>query len=156
MTERRIKKPRDDLPMPHENRPVSRERWMRNREQIMLTDAHFGKRPAEWWIYERGINQPRQQGTVLFEKFHEELRPDELKYLLEFWRENYERAQEPGYSYCIGHKNPGDNFASWLEGLAAQKALYRWAGIPAAIIRQWDKERRRRAKVIRKLAKASA
>ena len=81
-----------------------------------------------------------------------ELSEAELAELMPGWRERYEQAQKPGFSYCIGHKNPGDTFASWIEGLAAQKALYRWAGIPVAIIRRWDAERRRSAKDVKSLA----
>src|SRR6516164_5817645 len=67
------------------------------------------------------------------------------------WREYFDQAQEPGFTHCIGHAKAGDTFASWLEGAAAKRAHYRWAGIPHELIRKWTAECRRRNEAIRKL-----
>jgi hypothetical protein len=151
-----INKPPDDndlpLPKPWEDRPISYARWRKHRETMMQL-AHPGHRPREWWAYEKQKPVPRRETEWLYD--HGELSKAELAELMPRWREHYERAEEPGYSHCIGHKNPGDTFASWIKGPAAQKALYRWAGIPAAIIRQFDAERRGTAKAIRKLKAAA-
>src|SRR5262249_20063389 len=72
----------------------------------------------------------------------------ELAELIPEWREEYEKANEPNFSYCTGH--------GWLRGEAAKRAHYRWAGIPPALVKKWDAERRRRAKTIRKLAESPA
>ena len=149
MSERRIKAPKDDLPRPWERGPISIERWLRHRETMMQL-AYPGSRPHEWWQYQKQMPRPEQETERLYDRG--ELSEAELAELMPGWRERYEQAQKPGFSYCIGHKNPGDTFASWIEGLAAQKALYRWAGIPVAIIRRWDAERRLSAKDVKSLA----
>jgi hypothetical protein len=71
------------------------------------------------------------------------------------WRRDFERAQQPGFKFCIGHAKPGDTFASWLEGEPAKRAHLKWAGVPRALIRKWTAERRRRGKTIRKLDAAA-
>ena len=62
--------------------------------------------------------------------------PDQTQ--LEQWREWYDKANEPGYAYGIGHAKKGDTFASWLEGDAAKQATYQWAKIPETLIQKWD------------------
>jgi hypothetical protein len=84
-----------------------------------------------------------------------ELGEAELAEVMPEWL-RYGQAQDTKFVYCLGRAKPGDTFGSWLEGAAAWRAFYRWAGIPPAIIRQWDAERRRRAKTIRKLANVPA
>src|SRR5262249_46508302 len=77
-----------------------------------------------------------------------ELSETELAEVIAEWREEYEKANEPNFGYCTGH--------GWLRGEAAKRARYRWAGIPPALVKKWDAERRRRAKTIRKLAEPPA
>ena len=145
---RRIPKARDDYPMPWEHRPVSRERWERHRE-LLLARAGAGRRPPEWWAYESPVPCPcvfdgPRECRVLYEIG--ELSEEEIEALTPEWRRHYERSHEPLFGYC---KGPG----KWLEGPAARRALYKWAGIPREFIRKWDAERARRTKTIRKLAK---
>jgi hypothetical protein len=45
--------------------------------------------------------------------------------LLTRWREEFDRAQEPGFAHCIGHAKPGDTFATWLSGKAAKRGALR-------------------------------
>jgi hypothetical protein len=111
--------------------------------------TRVGSRPEEWWAYEKQMPQPHDLGEeriTLFEMA--ELTETELAELIPEWREEYERANEPNFSYCIGH--------GWLRGEAAKRALYRWAGVPPVLVKKWDAARRRRAKTIRKLAEPPA
>jgi hypothetical protein len=139
MTRARRRKP-GDYPAPWEDRPISRERWQRHRE-TMMQHQPAGSRPVEWWLYERQMPRPHDEAATLLEMG--ELRGEEKVEKMRYWREQYERTCEPGFGYCIGHKNPGDTFASWLKGPAARRAHYRWAGIPRELVRKWDAERKR-------------
>jgi hypothetical protein len=148
VTVRKKKPPKDDRLRPWDDRPISYERWLKHRDHIMAS-TRAGSRPEEWWTYEKQMPQPRDLGDeriTLFEMA--ELTETELAELMPEWREEYERANEPNFSYCTGH--------GWLRGEAAKRAQYRWAGIPRALIRKWDAARRRRAKTIRKLAEPPA
>ncbi len=107
---------------------------------------HTGSRPEEWWAYEKQMDRPANLGCeriALFEMG--ELSEAELAELMLEWRQCYERAQAPGFSYCIGSR-PGETFARWLMGAAARRAEYRWAGIPRAILKKWDARRARAIK----------
>jgi hypothetical protein len=145
-----INKPPDDddlpLPKPWEERPISYARWRKHRETMMKW-AHPGHRPREWWNYELQKPVPSRETIWLFE--HDELTEAELAELMPHWREKFERAQEPGFAYCIGHAKPDDTFASWLEGAAARRAHYRFWEIPLAILKQWNAERCRSMKAVR-------
>jgi hypothetical protein len=77
-----------------------------------------------------------------------ELSEEEIEALTPEWRRHYERSHEPHFAYCAG-------LGKWLEGAPARRALYRWAGIPRDLIKQWDAERVRCTKTIRKLAKVA-
>ena len=142
MTTRKKKPPKDDRLRPWDDRPISYERWVKHKDQIMAS-TRAGSRPEEWWAYEKQMRQPCDLGDeriTLFEMA--ELTKTELAELMPEWREEYERAN------CAGD--------GWLRGEAAKRAQYRWAGIPRALIRKWDAERRRRAKMIRKLPEPPA
>lgn len=145
MSERRIKPTKDDYPPPWEDRPVSIERWRKHRG-VMLQWAYPGSRPREWWLYEKQMPRPDQEAAALLEMG--ELSAAELAELMPVWRERYERSWEPGFVYNAGARG-------WLEGAPARKAWYRLFGIPPAIVRQWNAERRRSAKVVRELKRAA-
>lgn len=152
-TKRRAKSARKrerKLVLLFEARPISRSRWDRHREQIMGEEARDGRRPPEWWLYEKGLPQPdrdREAATLLEMG---ELGKSELAGLMKEWRERWEQAQVPNFAHCIGSK-PGEVYARWLEGTAARKAHYRWAGIPVALVKQWGAERRQSARVVQGL-----
>ena len=148
MTARKKKPPKDDRPRLWEARPISYERWLKHKDRIMAS-TRAGSRPEEWWAYEKQMPQPRDLGDeriTLIEMA--ELTETELAELMPEWREEYEKANEPNFSYCTGD--------GWLRGEAAKRAQYRWAGIPPALIKKWDAERKRRAKTIRRLAEPPA
>jgi len=156
VTVRKKKPPKDDRPRLWEDRPISYERWLKHKDWIMAS-TRAGSRPEEWWAYEKQMPRPRDLGDeriTLFEMA--ELTETELAELIPEWRECYDKASKPGFAHCIGHAKPGDTYATWLTGEAAKRAEYRWAGIPPALVKKWEAERRRRAKTIRKLAELPA
>src|SRR5262249_57849401 len=82
------------------------------------------------------------------------LAPEEVATLEASWRKRFDHTNEPDWvGHCIGHAKPGDTFATWLHGAEGRRAYYRWAGIPKALVKRWTKERKRRSKTIRRLAK---
>jgi hypothetical protein len=141
-----------------ESEEARRAAWFYHRDRLMAAWAKHGKRPAAWWDYaEEAPRRPRDhdyEEAALYEAGL--LTETEVAELTKLWRERFEQAQRPGFSYCIGHAKPGDTFASWLEGEAAKKAHYKWSGIPKALLGRWVKERKRRSKAIRKLETASS
>jgi hypothetical protein len=131
---RRKRKGLDDYPKPWEDRPVSFERWERHRERIMA-HGHAGYRPEEWWAYESpDPRRDRDERQCLQLYQMGELSPEEIEELIPEWRQNYEWSQHKSFFYPLG---PGN----FLHGARARRALYRWAGIPAEILEQWDRER---------------
>jgi hypothetical protein len=124
---------------------------MRHRDHF-LRYCRYGQRPQAWWDYEAPIPYPRDHDYRQAALWEAGLLSDQERNDLEAqWREHFEKAQEPGFQYCIGHRKKGDTFASWLKGRAARRAHYKWAGIPHELLRQWTEERRCRSKTIRKL-----
>jgi hypothetical protein len=63
-----------------------------------------------------------------------ELTDAEVAEVMPQWRDRYEQAIEPGFSYLASG-------GVRLNGLEAKQAFYRWAGIPPAIVREWDAKR---------------
>jgi hypothetical protein len=128
-----------------ENDDLRRAAWERHREQL-LEGEHAGRRPQAWWDYESPVrrNYKIEQCHQLYEMGA--LAEDEPAVLMKWWRERYEHANAPDYfGLCMG---PG----KWLEGAAARRAEYAWAGIPPTVLKQFKAERARRTKTIRKLA----
>jgi len=120
-----------------------RAAWERHRDELLAECA--GKRPAAWWDYDALISRPADSDLETPVLYKAGLLSDaEIAELMPWWREQYDKAQEPDFQYCIGTAKPGDTFASWIKGAAAKRAQYRWAGIPRAIIKQWNAERRKR------------
>ena len=109
--------------------------WFAHRDEL-LVHCRAGRRPAGWWDYESPARRPRDhdyEEAALFEAGL--FTAGEVAELMTCWRERFKQAQRPGFAYCIGRAEPGDSFASWLDGAAARKAHYRRAGIPRALIR---------------------
>jgi hypothetical protein len=149
---RRIKPPKDDRLKPWEPRPISLDRWRKHRDDIMAWEKSPGHRPEEWWCYERQMERPdsEDEAGILYEMG--ELTEKELAFLMPFWRQHYDTAWEPDFAiyHCWG-----DPRGDCTKGAASGREHLRWAGVPRAILEKWDAERRRRAKVIRKLAKVA-
>jgi hypothetical protein len=124
-----------------------RECWLRHRAWMMARYATHGRRPAGWWMYEATVAFPPNgegQEAILFE--HNLLGEQEREQLVAQWRRHFDRAQKPGFSFCTGIFKPGAKYATWLEGAAAKRAHYEWAGIPKSLLAQWIEEQRRRSK----------
>ena len=116
-----------------------RASWIRNREYL-LASCRAGRRPQAWWDYESTVPFPddsEYEAAALYEA--DLLSEAEKASLMAEWREAFDKAQEPGFSFCVGHAKPGDTFATWLEGADARRAHYHEAGIPAALVREWMK-----------------
>jgi hypothetical protein len=120
-----------------------REAWARHRHRLLAGYQH-GRRPAGWWSYDAPIPYPgydREQSTLYGAGL---LAEPESAELVAWWREQFERAQRPDFFFCRG---PG----SFLRGSAARREHFRWADIPAELVKKWRAERRRRDRTIRKL-----
>lgn len=118
-----------------------RAAWFYHRDAL-LRHCHGGGRPAGWWDYECPIRRPRNhdyQEAALYEAGL--LAESEVAELVAWWREQFERAQDPKFMFCIGFAKPGDRVATWLAGPPARKAHYRWSGIPKALVREWMAQR---------------
>jgi len=112
-----------------------------HRDAIMSTWARNGRRPQGWWIFESGVRYPGYavERSWLFERGL--LGEEEARELAAWWREEFTKAQGPGFTLCLGP-------ASFLYGAAARRELYREIDIPASLVRQWSKEYRRRSRTI--------
>jgi hypothetical protein len=122
------------LALDHDDRPLSVEDWYKHRSEIMEYDAVSGKRPIEWWLYEHGMERPDNEGAALYEMGNE-LRPEELDYVVGFWREHFDKAMS---SCCPSSWGPDGQI---LKGLEAQRAWIKWAGIPDSLLTRWYEER---------------
>ncbi|ACL63248.1 hypothetical protein [Methylobacterium nodulans] len=123
---RRPKRIEDHPPLPHEPRPVERERWERHRDE-MLASERPGRRPEEWWAYEAPIPWPGYDNETVALYRANLLRKDELAELMAGWKEQAEKAKTIGF-YTIG---PG----RILTGKEAEEAWRRWACIPDELFR---------------------
>jgi hypothetical protein len=121
--------------------------WIRNRDRI-LAGYHHARRPWAWWHYEAGDRYPgydREQSTLFEANL---LGPQERAELECWWHEQFLRAWNPQFFHCNG---PG----RILEGEPARKAHFKWADIPARLVKRWSAEYRRRERTIGWLAKAA-
>jgi hypothetical protein len=124
-----------------------RAAWQQHRDKF-LTKKRPGRRPDAWWDYEAPFRRPDEYEREPARLYEAGLLSDEEKReLLADWREEFARAQQPDIWTCIG---PGQI----LYGDAARRMIYRSAGIPRTLVRQWSAEHRRRAKTIKKLEKS--
>jgi hypothetical protein len=124
-----------------------RQAWARHRDRILASYRH-GRRPMAWWSFESPIRYPgyEHQQSVLFAAGL--LTEQERAELIAWWREQYERAWSPNFFCCEG---PGRFF----NGAVGRRKHYRWADIPASLLREWNAARRRQARTIRGLATTS-
>ena len=94
--------------------------------------AANGRRWADWWA-DAGLAYPgrdREQST-LFELGA--LSEDEAAALVASWREQFDRANEPGFAFCMGT-------TGWLTGRAAKRAHYAWYDVPQSLVEKWTAE----------------
>src|SRR4051812_4355708 len=124
-----------------------RAAWFHHRD-VLLRHCCGGQRPAGWWDYESPFPYPGRDyaAASLFESGL--LTEGEVAELTTWWRKDFERAQDPGFTFRTT--------STWLDGAAARRAFYRWSGIPRELLLQWTREHRRRGKTIRQLAEPAA
>src|SRR3954453_17190713 len=118
---RRVRKARDDYPIPWEPRPGSLDRWQRHRE-LLLANERAGRRPEEWWAYEAAIPWPGYDNETVALYNAGLLSDQELAELRPWWREQFERSFAPEFFHCLSS-------GRILEDAPARRALYRWACI---------------------------
>jgi hypothetical protein len=118
---------------------------MRHRD-LILANAMSGHRPEEWWIYEKGRRSPGRDETAVLYSMGE-LSKAETENAMRMWRFYYAQTQDPEFSLAL---EPG----KFLEGAAARRAHFKWAGIPRELIKAWNAEHKRQATTIRKLERA--
>lgn len=110
--------------------------WRRHRDRLLEMFGRHGRRPWAWWRFEAppGLEYDyARERSILFEAGL--LAPKEAEALVAEWREAFERASVPSYSFCAG---PGE----WLTGRAARAAFFAWADIPASLLARWTKRSR--------------
>jgi hypothetical protein len=98
-----------DLPRPWLDETITRSAWEKHREYYM-SFPNIGSRPEGWWLYERNMDVPEDQGRTLYEM-------GELEQMLKFWRDAYERA------HGIGRDRTTHDY---------------WHCIPPVLIQRWD------------------
>ena len=120
----------------------AREAWFYHRDRLLTALGRHGRRPMAWWCFEAVFPWPgyRRERSVLFEAG--ELAEEEASELVDWWRQQYERAQQPHFFFCEG---PGRFF----QGADARQRQYVWADIPNRLVKEWEAANRRRAKAIR-------
>lgn len=126
---------------PFESEDERREAWGRHGPRLMGLFAKDGRRPQAWWTYDSPIPWPGYdcERSTLFEAGL--LGEEEREHLVEYWRKEFHKVNEPGFSYCAGQR-PDGRGALWLCGKAAREAHCRWADIPASLVAEWTMEPR--------------
>jgi hypothetical protein len=134
---------------PFESKEDRQAAWERHKN-FLLAKCRHGFRPTGWWQYDAptlGVRRPRDLGyekATLWE--HGLLSPEEVVTLEREWRKHFDDANSPDYiGECIGYDRVR-HCAVWVKGAAARRALYRWAGIPRALIKRWSSESGRPAR----------
>jgi hypothetical protein len=128
----------------------ARQAWQRVRDNFPLPHNSPGRRPWAWWCFEpHEIAWPGYDAerSTLFT--HGLVSDEEKAQLLADWKGQFDKAQARGFALTLG---PGEV----LYGAAARRAHYEWADIPAALVKQWTAEHRRRKQTIRDLATMAA
>jgi hypothetical protein len=113
----------------------ARETWNRHRDFLMEQYGSHGRRPLAWWVFEAGdLRHPGYdlERSTLFQACL--LTEAERAELLTYWREQFDRANAPDFSYR-------DGSGKLLEGEAARRAHYRGADIPPMLVAVWSAER---------------
>jgi hypothetical protein len=74
----------------------------------MMAMAGAGRRPLEWWEYETEVERPLDLGDAEIALFEMgELTDAEVAEVMPQWRDRYEQAIEPGFSYLASGATAG-------------------------------------------------
>jgi hypothetical protein len=137
---------------PFESKEDRQAAWERHREYLMAK-CHHGVRPTAWWDYDApalGVRRPvrpEYEKATLWEAGL--LSPEEAATLEREWRGYFDHGNSPDYiGECVGYDRVR-HCAVWAKGDVARRALYKWAGIPKALIKRWTEERGRPARARR-------
>jgi hypothetical protein len=109
-----------DLPLPWEDKQITKAQWQKHKEYLMRFAV--GDRPDGWWLFERNMEPPLppwRQTKILYEMG--ELKGAELERVLGWWRAYYDDANE----------------------LKDRTTYWRWQELPPSLIKKWDRERKR-------------
>jgi hypothetical protein len=109
--------------------------WIEHKN-FLLANTNPGQRPFAFWLFEFGMVPPDDNGASVLWSMGE-LVGTELDKVMQNWREEFE----------FSHNCP-------LLTPAERRGRRRWADIPAELVRQWTRERRRQAEQIRQMATA--
>ena len=117
--------------------------WTSNRDGLMLRYARDGRRPLAWWRFESSLAWPGRdrERSALFRAGV--LSEDERAELVAWWRQEFDKAQAPGFTFCAG---PGN----FVKGADARREHYRWADVPLELVKEWTTQRRRQNRTIRR------
>ena len=112
--------------------------WERAREKMMASLSP-GRRPCAFYEFEWSGRRPPyfEEQSTLWRLG--KLTPEEQITLEHEWKVEFDRAQAPDFTL-------NDGSDELLKGDCARAAHYRWADIPAALIRRWQAAARRRAR----------
>ena len=111
-----------------------RAAWGRHRASLLHMFSNHGRRPAAWWQFDAPeglVYDFDRERSMLFEAGL--LSKPERDALVEYWRSEFDRCHQPGFTLCIGPSGSG------REARAAHLA---WADIPASLVKRWNAERR--------------
>ena len=109
--------------------------WRENRPRLWPLLAINGKRPWIWWCIESPIPWPgaAHQTSALYEA--NLLAEGEKAEVEASWRHEFNRSHD----------------CRFFADTRARKAHLRWADVPAVLVREWERERRRSAVQIREM-----
>jgi len=120
-----------------DSREELEQAWHKHRTEIMRLRGSHGRRPMGWWEFDAGdLKHPgydRERSTLWRAGV---LTADEKAELERGWRAEFD--------------------AAWKRDARARREHYRWADIPAELVKTWTAERRRRGKTIRQIEVAAA
>jgi hypothetical protein len=113
-----------------------RAAWETHRDAIMARWGSHGRRPQGWWAFDTELEYPGYscERSTLWRVGV--LTAEERTELEHEWREEFETAQADAFTLHDGN--------GILTGDCARAEHYRWADIPAALIKRWEKAERRR------------
>jgi hypothetical protein len=113
--------------------------WEVARAYMLRVFGRPGRRPMAWWEFDAGalgLCYPGYDHETAYLWAAGVLDAEECAELEIAWRREYEHSLEAGFSLTM---NP----EVILTGARARRAHWEWAGIPSALIEQWQSERKR-------------
>jgi hypothetical protein len=113
----------------------ARAMWNRHRDELMRRHGSNGRRPVAWWCFEAPFPYPGHDVECSTLWRAGALGEDKRLRIEARWRQEFDRAQEPGF---VEYED-----SQMVEGVRARRLHYEWADIPHELAEQWTAERRR-------------